>query len=195
MRGGYVAGSIGINRHDMMRRETGCQIEALVVSNHRRNKLLRRAFDSPDLIPGFRIEADHLFAARHHHLGSPGDVANDGRAVAANLVSAWRFPDGLSIRAIERHNVGFSVVISVNDQKVVENYRRAAEPMSADKVANSDMPEFIAAEIERGDEDLPRRDIAFTAHVGGRDFVAINDQKRNIDRLAIGRGSSGSVAV
>ena len=86
-------------------------------------------------------------------------------------------------------------MITVDDQQVLENHRRAAEPMSADEVTDRDMPEFISTEIESSHEDLPWGDVAFAANVGGRDFVAINDQKGNVDRLAICRGSSGSVAV
>ena len=86
-------------------------------------------------------------------------------------------------------------MITIDDQKVFENHRRAAESMSADEVTDRDVPEFIAIEVKSGHEDLTWGDVSFATDIGGRNFMAVNGQKRNIDRLAISCWSSGSVAV
>ena len=61
------------NRHHVVGGETGGQIKALIVENHRSNKLFGRPFDPPDQITGTGVKADDAFAAGHDGLHFPVD--------------------------------------------------------------------------------------------------------------------------
>ena len=98
--------------------KSGCHEEQVAIENHRGDELLRRAVDLPMLFSIVRIVTDDAFAARHHHLSTAGNFANDRRHIAARLVLAIYFPERFPGLTIERNEVGIAVVVSVNDDGV-----------------------------------------------------------------------------
>src|SRR5207247_190092 len=99
----HVAVAIRFDRKDMMVRVAAGDVEETRSGavNRRGNELFCRSIDDPMQFAVVRVVAGHTFVPGEDHLSAARDVPDEGRAIAARVVFAWRLPKGSARRAVE----------------------------------------------------------------------------------------------
>src|SRR6187402_2103785 len=101
--------------------------QQLSILDQRGDELLGWTRHIPLLSAGARVVTRHAFTSRQHQLCSSTELANDRRHVAACIVRSRSAPLRLAGLTCKCHDVPVAVVIAVDDQLVLEQYRGATE--------------------------------------------------------------------
>lgn len=133
-------------------------------------------YDPEEVTVGGVITGD-AHGAGDEHLGAVTGVEDGGGAVAACIIGALDSPDFGSCVLVEGDDIAIAVVVSVDDDEVVEEDGGATEAVDTIEGAGVGLPEGFTLEGESGDEH------AVDIEEGGKDL------------FPVGGGGAGGVAI
>ena len=130
---GDIASAIRVDAHEVILRESGGKKKDLVNKYKAGDILFGGAIDDPEKFTSVCIITGDALAAAENKLGDPGEffcVDKDRGAIASGFVGTIDAPFFFTGVFFVSHDISFSILIAIEDYKILVKNRGRAETMS-----------------------------------------------------------------